>query len=456
MSEQDARVKAESMSACIYSSAQDDAKPSEDEYKSAVREELQKHRLDKDQEKDIIKNFSNEEHPLSFLIVCNKLLTGFDAPIEAVMYLDNPLKEHNLLQAIARTNRVYGKNKQFGLIVDYIGITKKLDEALETYRSEDVGNALKDIDVERAELKAAYTELKPFLSGIKRMEGANLYDLKKEYDTLTKSLATEDVWYSFRRKAKLFIRAYEALTPDPAVLEYTAILRWIAGSIHYGTQVFEQKESLELGDYSAKIREMLQTNLDVTGISTICKVRHLTDPEFWDDFATQEKTEDQIRTAAIRKSTELKKVLKEKMADNPLRYGPFSERVMEVLKRFQEGQIAAADTLKEYENITKELEAEEQSYKDSGFDQRAYGLFKLIEAANDSVDQKQLKQIAKEIDALYASDQSAPNGWHLREQLKKELRQQVRLKAHAANLPGFKELPIPVEEYAIRHYSKVA
>lgn len=454
--EKEAREKASAMSACVYSASQEDDKPSEDVYLSDVRQDLQKYKLDKQQEKDIIKNFGKKEHPLSFLIVCNKLLTGFDAPIEAVMYLDNPLKEHNLLQAIARTNRVYGKNKQFGLIVDYIGITKKLDDALATYRSEDIAHALKDLDTQRGELKAAFTELKPFLRGIKQEEGASKLDLKKEYDALVQALGTEDVWYSFRRKAKVFIRCYEALSPDPSVLEYAHNLRWIAGFVQYATQVFEQKESLELGDYSEKIREMIHTHLDVTGISTICKIRNITDPDFWKDFQTNAKPEEEIRTAAIRKGTELKKVLTDKMAENPLRYGPFSERVMDVLKRFQQGQLDAANTLKEYENIANELNAEEQAYKDSGLDQRAYGLLKLLETFNKDGTITNLEQLAKDMDALYASDQTAPKGWQTREQLRKELRQQVRIKAHEANIVNFKELPVPVEEYALKHYAKVA
>ncbi|WP_368042556.1 hypothetical protein [Ectobacillus sp. JY-23] len=83
-------------------------------------EHLQKHHLSKDEEKEVIARFkkSMSEDKLCFIIVCDKLLTGFDAPIEQVMYLDKAIKEHNLLQAIARTNRTYDK-KTYGLIVDY-------------------------------------------------------------------------------------------------------------------------------------------------------------------------------------------------------------------------------------------------------------------------------------------------------------------------------------------------
>ena len=151
----------------------------------------------------------------------------------------------------------------------------------------------------------------------------------------------------------------------------------------------------------------------------------------------------------------MKKVLASKMAENPLRYAPFSEKVMEVLKRFQQGQLDAANTLKEYENIANELNAEEQSYKDSGLDQRSYGILKLLEAFDKSGGDT-LKQLAHDIDALYVSDQTAPVGWQHRDQLRKELRQQVREKAHGVGISSFKEVPAPVEEYALKHYAKVA
>ena len=90
---EEARKQAENMSSCIYSSSQEDSKPSEDPYIQSIRDELCNQLTQDKDEQDIIDNFKKTDHPLCFLIVCNKLLTGFDAPIESVMYLDSPLKE---------------------------------------------------------------------------------------------------------------------------------------------------------------------------------------------------------------------------------------------------------------------------------------------------------------------------------------------------------------------------
>jgi len=452
MSPEEARAEAAAMSACVYSASQEDGKPSEDPYIDAIRADLRTHYLDHEAEKRVKADFGTKGHPLRFLIVCNKLLTGFDAPIEAAMYLDNPLTEHNLLQAIARTNRPE-EQKRNGLIVDYIGVSKKLDDALSSYRQEDVKNALRDVDGLRSQLRAAHAAVMALMKGIRRGTG----DLKGEYDALIQALGTEDAWFTFRRKGKAFIQAYTAVSPDPAVLEYHEDLKWVAGFIYYATQRFEKNESLEHLDYSDKIRRMLAEHLDVTGLSVACKLRHLTDPEFWKDFEKDQKPED-VERAAIRKSTELKRITYEKKLDNPLQYGPFSKRVLELIRRFEAGQIGAAELLEEMEQVAKDLQAEEQAYTDSGLSQRAYGVYKILEAfqaaAAGGGSGDGLKDLAAQIDDVYGSDETAPVGWHLKEQLRKDLRGRVRRIVHPTGLESWKEIPTRVEEFALKSYIK--
>jgi type I restriction enzyme R subunit len=465
----EALAEAEAMSACIYSGNQEDGKPSEDKYLAGIRTDLVLQLVDGQDEKEIKNAFKKSGQPPYFLIVCNKLLTGFDAPIESVMYLDNPLKEHNLLQAIARTNRVAGSTKQFGLIVDYIGVTKKLVEALASYRSEDVQSAMLDLDVNRQELKAAHAEVMKLIKGIPR----HTQDLKAEYDALVQALGTEDVWFTFYRTGKTFIRAYEALSPDPAILDYQRDLKWVAGFLVYGALVFEKKEVLDFLDYSAKIRQILDEQLDVTGLRTLIKLRSITDPEFNDDFKTEGKAPDELKTAAIRKTAELKKTLAEKMAKEPERYGAFSEMVLELLLRFEMGQIEAADILKEYEKIVKGIKDEEGGHTGTSLNPKAYGVYKILEALKPPAEAvgespgdygkegagdgpSKLEQLASEIDGLYDSDQTAPPGWHMKDQLKKELRQAVRGIVHLAGLQELRTIPTRVEEYALKTYVKLS
>lgn len=464
---EEARARAATMSVPVYSSAQSDAMPSEDPWVDAMRADLRRHTLDEEGEKQAIASFLKSGEPPYFLIVCHKLLTGFDAPAESVMYLDSPLTDQNLLQAIARTNRVSGPKKKFGLIVDYIGITRKLDEALAAYRDEDVENAMKDLEVERDALRKAHRE-------VFAMVPSRTGDMGADYDALVAALGTEDVWYTFRRKADAFIQAYESLSPDPAVLEYRADLKWIVGFVQYATPIIEKDPPPDLSDVSAKIRKLLEEHLDVTGIRTVVKLRHITDPDFWTDFDTDKPAKD-LRRATIRKATELKRVTYDKVEENPLRYQKFSDRVLEVIRRFEEGQLAAAEALKEFEQIAKDLEAEDRAHESSGLNERAYGVLKILQSLVSmdggspgdrkvAEDQRPysgegggppLTDLAHEIDALYASDDSAPAGWHLKSQLRKGLRQEVRHRSHQAGLEDVKEVANRIEEYALRHYVKV-
>lgn len=102
---------------------------------------LARHHMRKEQQDKLIADFKDRDKPPQFLIVCDMLLTGFDAPVEQVMYLDTPLREHNLLQAIARTNRTM-EGKTHGLIVDYWGVAGALEDALEVFAAQDVEQAL--------------------------------------------------------------------------------------------------------------------------------------------------------------------------------------------------------------------------------------------------------------------------------------------------------------------------
>ncbi|MBF0383036.1 MAG: HsdR family type I site-specific deoxyribonuclease [Magnetococcales bacterium] len=446
-----ARSLAATQSACVYSASQEDEKPSEDPHVAKIRHLLNKNYLDREAETAIKKQFGKKRAQPNFLIVCDKLLTGFDAPIEGVMYLDKPLKEHNLLQAIARTNRVY-KEKRNGLIVDYIGVSKNLNDALSSYRNDDVKNAMQDLDNLRSQLRTAHAAVKTLMKGIKR----NTNSLKGEYDALVKSLGTEDRWFTFRRKAQEFIKIYSALSPDPYVLDFSHDLKWISGFIHYATQVFEKKEYITID--SNKIRRVLEEHLKATGISTLVKLRHITNPNFWDDFDQKGKSSDDLQTAAIRKATELKKITTEKVAENEPRYGKFSERVLEILKKFEQGQIDAATTLKNYEQVAKDLDAEDKAHEESGMPPAAYGIYKIIESYSADMDDDlkiKFEQLAIGIHDLYNNDQTAPKLWQEKEQLKKSLRQQVRKLVHPLKLKEWKSIPEKIEEFALKNFIKV-
>lgn len=394
----------------------------------------------------------------AILIVCDKLLTGFDAPIEHVMYLDKPLKEHNLLQAIARTNRTYtfkGEDggeieKPAGRIVDYIGVTAHLDEALASYRSEDVENAMRDIAILRNDLKEAHARYRAQKRAM-RLDGL---DEKAAAYAAAKQAAegNEDDWLDLQRLTRTFIKVYADLSPDPAILDFTGEVKWAAAFLRLATQAISKDESLDHRSYSGKIREMLEQHVHVTGLSTTIRLRSLTDPEFADDFATEQKSEDELQEAFVRKSAELRRVTRELVDKNPAQYGRFSERVLEIIRRFEEGQISAAEGLREYENLTGGIQTEQGAHTDLGMDEHAFSILRIMEAIVPDADHSALQSAAIAIGATYADAAATQPAFAHMEAFLRSLRQQVRRILGEHDIGETKIIREKVEEFAVHAY----
>ncbi|MGR9385181.1 type I restriction endonuclease subunit R [Rhizobium leguminosarum] len=445
----EALARADAMSACVYSINQEDSKPSEDPHKQAIRNELKTHYLDAEAEKLAKKAFGRKGDNPQFLIVCDKLLTGFDCPIESVMYLDKPLKEHGLLQAIARTNRVSDAKKRNGLIVDYIGVSGHLEEALSSYRADDVKNAMRDLDDLRNQLRAAHSAVAALLKPLKRT-ATDKDGLKAEYDAFVKLLSSEDKWFDFKAKARGFIALYETLSPDPNVLDFTTDLKWVANFLLYGTQHFEKRQAFDQMNYSEKIREMLEKHLEATGLSVTVKLRHITDPEFWEDFDPADKTDEELMTAAIRKTTELRKTVTERIDDSPHQYGKFSERLRQLLEKLESAQLSWSEKLKAAEELAKDITAEDAAHVEAGLSPGAYGILQILNGFTSGLEGEDL---AIRLEGLYTDPVTAPAGWWEKDGLRKSLRQQVRSMAHLAGLTQLKEIPEEVEAYALKHFA---
>ncbi len=182
-------------------------------------------KLSKDEEEKLLDRFRDPNDPLKFLIVTSKLLTGFDAPILQAMYLDKPIRDHNLLQAICRTNRVYS-GKTHGLIVDYLGIFDDVANALD-FDEKAVQKVISNID----ELKKVFPEQMAkclfFFPHVDRTVGG--------YEGLIMAqdcLPDNETRDQFAAEYSALSRLWEAVSPDPCLTVYQADYKWL-------TQVYE-------------------------------------------------------------------------------------------------------------------------------------------------------------------------------------------------------------------------
>ena len=187
--------------------------------------EWKAHARDRDAEEKLLDRFRDPGDPLKFLIVTSKLLTGFDAPILQVMYLDKPMRDHNLLQAICRTNRPYTK-KTHGLIVDYIGIFDDVAQALD-FDEKAVQQVISNLDDVKKELPKQVAACLVFFPGVDRTVGG--------YEGLIAAqdcLPNNEKRDAFAAEYSVLGRIWEALSPDPCLSPYETDYRWL-------TQVYE-------------------------------------------------------------------------------------------------------------------------------------------------------------------------------------------------------------------------
>ena len=193
--------------------------------KGGKADEYAEWKLSKDEEEKLLDRFRDPDDPLKFLIVTSKLLTGFDAPILQAMYLDKPMKDHNLLQAICRTNRVF-PGKTHGLIVDYLGIFDDVATALD-FDEKAVQKVITNLDELKKELPGQVAKCLAFFPGVDRTVGG--------YEGLIAAqdcLPNNETRDKFAAEYSVLSRLWEALSPDPCLGPYETDYRWL-------TQVYE-------------------------------------------------------------------------------------------------------------------------------------------------------------------------------------------------------------------------
>ena len=261
--------------------------------------------------------------PLAFLVVKSMLLTGFDAPIEGVIYLDRPIREAELLQAIARVNRT-GFGKRCGIVVDYYGVAQHLKEALAAYADEDVEGALASLKDEVPVLRDRHLRVVDLF----RQRGIESLD---DTEACVEALGSEKLRAEFAVKLKAFLASLDTVLPRPEGLPYSADAKRLA--YIYARARNRYKDTVVLGkDVGAKVRRLIDEHVISLGIDPKIPPIQLTDAEFdthvaraASDRAKASEMEHAIRSH-IRKHTD----------EDPVLYRKLSERLNEILKTLGE------------------------------------------------------------------------------------------------------------------------
>ncbi len=200
---------------------------------------------------------SQDSSPLAFLCVRSMLITGFDAPIAQGLYLDRSIKNHELLQAIARVNRVQTA-KGNGLVVDYYGIAQNLKDALDAYSEADVQGAL-------ASIKDEYPLLADRHRRILALFTANQCDIHQDWETCVKLLKDPQIRSDFEIKFKKFMESMETVLPRPEALRYIKDAQQL-GLINLAASSAYRDTELNLLDIGNKVRKLIAEHIDTLQI----------------------------------------------------------------------------------------------------------------------------------------------------------------------------------------------
>ncbi len=264
--------------------------------------------------------FGEGQSNLSFLIVKDMLLTGFDAPIAQVMYLDRKLTDHNLLQAIARVNRT-NKNKFRGYIVDYYGLSDYLTEALEMFSTEDVAGALRDLKEEIPKLQSMHTKV------MQHFKGANIDDLDECILVLENEVQRQQFQVDFQR----FAKQMDILLPDASATPYLADLKKL-GKISIGARNLYRDDQLDVAGAGEKVRKLIEEHIFSTGIDPKIPPVDL----LAKDFKEKLNSHKSAKAKASEIENAIKHHIKINIEQDPEYYKSLSERLSDIIRKGEE------------------------------------------------------------------------------------------------------------------------
>lgn len=317
---------------------------------------MRRYGSEKTYNEQMINSFEHGDEP-EILIVVDKLLTGFDSPPNTVLYLTRTLKEHTLLQAIARVNRLYaddatGREKEFGYIIDYVGVLEELETALAAYSdwqgfdAEDLKGTVAHVQSEIDKLPQRHANLLDLFKTI-----ANRHD-EEAYEQL---LADEDLREDFYEKLSIFARTlaiamsseqFLTQTPQRTLDNYRADLKRFQNL--KAAVKLRYSDVVDYRDIEPQVRKLLDTHLSSTEVTQIVGIFNIFDDVAYEAALGQQKTPaskaDLIASATKRSITD-------KMEEDPAFYQRFSEMIQQTIDDFRAKRISEAEYLERAKDI---------------------------------------------------------------------------------------------------------
>lgn len=353
------------------------------------KEDKERKRLIKNFKKPITKAELEKGNNLKILIVCNMLLTGFDAPIEQTMYLDSPIRDHNLLQAVARTNRPYdnkitGLSKEFGRIVDYVGVFTNYTEAL-NYDPEDIGE-FEDVDTLAEQFPKVLDDVMKSFSHIK------LEDTYECAIEITRVLSTLDQG-KFEQEYKEVLQLWEAISPHPSLKSSRDKYLWLNAIYEIYLEEFRRID-FDAEIYAQKTRKLIEESsklLDFKGHLPAINI----DSNYLDKLKDSKLNPHDKAEKIIR---DIETVIRVNESGSPI-YIAFQERLDALIESKKNENEAIEDLIDKLSALYSELDDIATLPQKMGFEDKGrFEIFTLLQNHfKDRFDEKLCKEFANEL-----------------------------------------------------------
>lgn len=394
-------------------------------------------RRDRDAEAKLLDYFREPASPLKLVIVTSKLLTGFDAPILQAMYLDKPMKDHTLLQAICRTNRTYDQGKTYGLIVDYIGIFDNVAKALD-FDDNTMKRIITNIEEIKKQFPALLKKCLSYFMGVDRtQEGWEGLMAAQE------CLPNNKIKDAFAADYRVLNRAYDVLSPDQFLSPYKFDYQWLS-RVYESVKPTDGRGGLIWAALGAKTIELVNQNISVGEAKEDEDILSL-DADLIDDFLTNRQ--DAKKKA---KKIEINLVAKILKHANEPRFKKLGEKLEELREKHEQGLITSIEFLKLLLDLAKEaVQAEQEVVPVQEVDKGVAALTELFNGVRNQSTPVIVERIVKDIDDIVKIVRF--DGWQSttagKQEVKKALRSVVWIKYKIKDKDVFDKAYGYIEQY---------
>lgn len=388
-----------------------------------------------------VKAFKRPGSEPDVLVVVDKLLTGFDAPIEQVLYLDKALRDHGLLQAIARVNRRFSHEhagvpteKTYGLVVDYHGVSRELKTALESFDWEDVEQAMIELPADPGPVIGAAAD-----RAEAHFRGVDLADrwacvLRFAADATTDGTFRADAFERFEQDYRELTKLMDQFLPDPQALPYLPRLKRLTEIRAYvRAQFLREDEAVDWTAIGAKVKALIDTRITADVRALMAPVSIL-DRDF--DAKIAGLPHDEARASLMEHA--IRAQITERLAENPAFYERLSETLQRIIHELRDRLIDAAAACRQMAAVRSELRREVTIAEEHGLTPVAFAVYGLLaeepgtdrQVADDTapyvaVFDEGLKAVARQLDDVITRHRAIVD-WHLNSDVQREMRRDIK------------------------------